>query len=99
MKVLIAFVFLALVGAGCKQKVISGPELKKKLIETMQDHLDKTAQAGVQFQVKDVSYFPEAKSKSYTCEFQVHMHAGKVDTVGSMRAIISNDFKTVDRTR
>jgi len=99
MKVFIAFVFLALVGAGCKQKVISGPELKKKLIETMQDHLDKTAQPGVQFQVKDVNYFPEAKTKSYTCDFQVHMRTANVDTVGTMRAIISNDFKTVDRTR
>lgn len=81
----------------CKQKVLSGVDLQNKLVSTMQDFLDKTPQPGTTFKVKDVIYYTDVKKKSYDCEFQVNMHSDNKDTVGTMMAIISNDFKKVDR--
>ena len=92
------FLFTTLITA-CKQKVLSGPQLDNKIIATMQDYLEKNAQPGVAFKVKDVTYYTDASIKSYRCEFHVAMHSDKLDTVGTMAAIISNDFKKVSRLR
>jgi hypothetical protein len=81
----------------CKQKVLSGPELEKKLVQTMQDYLDSTAKPGVVFRVKDIVYFPDKQKRQYNCEFHVNMRTQKSDTVGTMTANISNDFKKVKR--
>ena len=99
MKYFFTFVLFIVIAAGCKRKVLSGVELQNKLVETMQDYLDKDAKPGVQFKVKDVTYFPVVKSKSYLCEFHVDMRTNNTDTVGTMKATISNDFKKVERTR
>ena len=92
------FLFTTLITA-CKQKVLSGPQLDNKIIATMQDYLEKNAHPGVAFKVKDVTYFTDASIKSYRCEFHVEMRSDKLDTVGTMAAIISNDFKKVNRQR
>lgn len=91
---LIAF-FLAI--AGCKPKVLSGAELETKLISTMDDYLHKTLQPGVSYKIKDVTYYPEAETKNYLCQFNVNMHFQNKDTTGIVIATISNDFKTVER--
>ena len=85
--------------AACKQKELSGAKLEKKLIETMQDFLDKTHKPGVTFKVKDVSFFPEEKYKDYICNFHVNMHTDKNDSIGVMVAVIPNDFSKVNRTQ
>lgn len=83
----------------CKQKVLTGVELQNKLIETMQNFLNKEDNAGFQFHVKDVNYFADVKGKAYVCVFHVNMHSANADTVGSMTAVISNDFEKVERKR
>jgi hypothetical protein len=85
------------IAVACKQKILSGPELEKKLIETMQNYLDKTAKPGVSFKVKDVVYFTDPLKKLYNCEFHVRMLQGSTDTIGIMTADIPNNFKEVKR--
>lgn len=97
MKYFLAVVLITALGTACKQKVLSGEALKNKLIETMQDHLDKEAHPGIKFKVRDVNYFPEAAKKYYDCEFHVDMRTDKTDTIGVMTAHITNDFKKVVR--
>jgi hypothetical protein len=97
MKYFFTFVFLLALCTGCKQKVLSGAELEKKLVKTMQDFLDKESHPGVAFTVKDVSYFPDKNKKRYDCAFHVNMHTDRTDTIGTMTANISNDFKKVER--
>ncbi len=97
MKYFISLIFLFILGIACKQKVLSGPALEKKLVETMQDYLDKTAKPGVVFKVKDVNFYADKTKKEYNCEFHVNMHKGNIDTVGIMTADIPNDFKEVKR--
>jgi hypothetical protein len=83
----------------CKQKVLSGAELENKLIKTMQGYLDKEANTGVTYSVKDVNYYADKIKKQYNCEFHVHVHANKdnFDTTGIMKANIPNDFSKVER--
>ena len=97
MRYLISFIFLLTVATACKQKILSGPELEKKLVETMQDYLDKTAKPGVSFKVKNVTYFTDSLKKEYNCEFHVEMLQGAIDTTGVMTADIPNNFKEVKR--
>jgi hypothetical protein len=91
--------FLFTLGTACKGKVLSGEKLEKKLIETMQEHLDKNAKQGVSYRVKDVVFYPDKGTKQYICNFHVQMHAPTTDTTGVMSAIIPNDFSRVARTQ
>jgi hypothetical protein len=97
MKYFLSFIFLLTIATACKQKVLTGPELEKKLKETMQKYLDKTANPGVHFKVKDVTYFTDSLKKQYNCEFHVEMLHGSLDTTGVMTADIPNNFKEVKR--
>ena len=97
MKYFFTLVLLLAFLAGCKQKILSGADLEKKLIETMQDYLDKTAKPGSAFKVKDVSFYGDKTRKEYICDFQVSMHTNKIDTTGIMTAVIPNDFSKVER--
>src|SRR5438128_7111240 len=99
MKYLFTIVLLLAVFLGCKPRVISGAELNDKLIETMTDYLHKTLQPGVEFKIKDVVYYPEAREKLYVCQFHVNMHFNNKDTTGIVAATISNDFQEVKRTQ
>jgi hypothetical protein len=99
MKYIFILVLLFAIGTGCKQKVLSGPELQNKLIETMQEYLNNETKPGAEFKVKDVNYYPEKATKSYDCEFRVNMRMNGKDTVGTMTASISNDFKKVERKK
>ena len=91
--------FLLVLSSACKPKILSGTELENKLIETMKDHLHKTLQPGVEFTIKDVTYYPEKNKKLYICQFHVNMHYGQRDTTGIIAATISNDFSKVVRTQ
>ncbi len=97
MKYFFTLVLLMALGTGCKQKLLSGAELEKKLVKTMQDFLDKESHPGVSFTVKDVNYFPDKNKKEYYCSFHVNMRTDRADTIGTMTANISNDFKKVER--
>jgi len=98
MKYFFILIFLSCLIIGCKQKILSGAKLENKLIETMQDYLDKEPHPGnVVFKVKNVSFYPEKEKKYYICQFNVDMHTDKVDTTGIMTAIIPNDFSKVER--
>jgi hypothetical protein len=97
MKYLFTFMLLLAFIAGCKPRVISGVELETKLKETMQNYLDTTLRPEAKATIKDVVYFPERSKSSYICEFHVNLHFGNRDTTGVMTAIISNDFKKVER--
>ena len=99
MKYFFILVFFIALGAGCKQKILSGTELENKLIKTMQDYLNKNAKPGVVYTVKDVTFYTEKRKKEYNCEFHVNMRADKIDTTGTMAANISNDFNKVERKR
>jgi len=87
------------VAIACKQKVISGPELEKKLMKTMQDYLEETGKKDAVYKVQDVIYYADQERKLYLCEFRVNVKASDVnlDTTGIMRADIPNDFSKVMR--
>lgn len=99
MRLLLLSLILLIAGTGCKQKIISGPELEKKLIRTMQDYLEKTGKSDAVYKVEDVTFFPDQERKLYICEFRVNVKASDVhvDTTGIMRANIPNDFSKVVR--
>src|SRR4029078_666846 len=90
---------LLMIATACKQKVISGAELEKKLIKTMQNYLDKTGKSDAVYKVEDVTFFADREKKLYNCEFHVNVKASdvKLDTTGIMRADIPNDFSKVLR--
>ena len=92
------FVF-AFLFTGCQPKVLSGPALEQKLVETMNNYLDSTLKPGVHATVKDVVYYPEPSKKLYHCQFHVNMQLGNKDTTGIVAGTISNDFKTITRTQ
>jgi hypothetical protein len=92
-------ILLFALGTGCKPKILSGPALQNKLIETMDDYLHKTLKPGVQVTIKDVVYYPEKTEKLYVCQFHVIMHYGQKDTAGIVAATITNDFSKVTRTQ
>ena len=93
------FIILLFATAACKQKVLKGPELENKLIETMQDYLDETGNPGAVYKVEDVNFFADAEKKLYLCEFHVNVKAtaANLDTTGVMKADIPNDFSKVMR--
>ncbi len=99
MKYFFTFILLLTLGTGCKPKVLSGAALQNKLIEVMNDYLHKTLESGVEFTIKDVSYYPQVEEKNYLCQFHVNMHFMNKDTTGIVSATISNDFKKVERTQ
>lgn len=97
MKYIFCFSFVIILSNGCKPKVLSGVDLENKLKETMATHLDKVPHPGIEFKVKSVTYFPETDKKDYICQFEVDMQYKDRDTIGMMKAVISNDFKDVQR--
>ena len=97
MKIFLTFITILFLSTGCKPKVLSGQELKNKLVETMDGYLHKTLQPGITYSIKDVAFYPEADKMQYRCEFTVTMNIGNRDTTGIVSATISNDFKKVDR--
>ncbi|HEY5462700.1 MAG TPA: hypothetical protein VIJ95_05535 [Hanamia sp.] len=99
MKYFFTFILLLFLGIGCKPKVLSGKELHDKLVETMDDYLQKNLKPGISFTIKELVYYPEVNKKLYDCKFYVYMHSNTVDTTGIMFATITNDFKEVVRTQ
>jgi len=99
MRSFFTLIILLTVVTACKQKVISGPELEKKLIKTMQDHLEETGKKDAVYKVQDVTFYADKERKLYLCEFHVNVKASDahVDTTGIMRADIPNDFSKVMR--
>jgi hypothetical protein len=97
MRYFFALLLSIILQLNCKPKVLSGSDLEEKLIETMQDHLDKSAKPGVSYKVEDVTFYTEKGAEQYICDFHVHMHADRVDTTGVMTAVIPNDFSKVER--
>jgi len=99
MRSFFTLIILLTVATACKQKVISGAELEKKLIKTMQDHLEETGKKDAVYKVQDVTFFADKERKLYICEFHVNVKASdvNVDTTGVMRADIPNDFSKVMR--
>jgi hypothetical protein len=98
MKYIVVLFFCVVFGSACKQKVLSGAELDKKLIETMQTYLDNQNKVGTTYTVKDVNYYTDKSKKEYNCEFHVQMHtSNNFDTSGVMKANIPNDFSKVVR--
>jgi hypothetical protein len=74
-------------------------ELKDKLKSAMTDFLYKGVNydsAKVKFRVQDVVYYED--KNTYDCQFKVWMHENDKDTIGTMFAFVSKDFKTVKRT-
>jgi len=97
MRCFFILVAILIIDGGCKPKVLSGAELDKKLIKTMQGYLDKEAKPGVIYKVQDVTYYSDKEKKQYNCEFHVNMRKDKIDTTGIMTANIPNDFSKVER--
>ena len=65
----------------------------------MNDYLKKTKKPGIEFTVKDVTYYTDVAKKLYICQFNVNMHYMNKDTIGVMNATISNDFSEVKRSQ
>ena len=97
MKYIFILLFPIILSIGCKPKVLSGIDLENKLKETMAAHLDKVPHPGIEFKIKNVTYFPETDKKDYICQFEVDMQYKDRDTTGIMKAVITNDFKDVQR--
>ncbi len=99
MRPFFALIILLTIATACKQKVISGAELEKKLIQTMQDHLKKTGKKDAVYKVQDVTFFADKERRLYICEFHVNVKASDshLDTTGIMKADIPNDFSEVMR--
>ena len=98
MKYFFSLILLLALVAGCKQKILEGKELENKLKKTMTDYLHKTLKPGTEFEIKEMSYYPEKKKEMFICTFHVDMHTGNRDTSGIMTAFISKDFSKVERT-
>ena len=81
----------------CKQKVLSGKELEDKLKETMTEYLHKTMRAGTEVKVEDMTWYADKERRIYICDFKVNVHTATSDTIGVMRATISQDFNKVER--
>ena len=97
MKYIPAIVLVLLLSAGCKQKELTYQQVENKLIKTMNEYLNKNKEGKVEFRVKEVVFFPE--TNRYLCEFKVNMKTATMDTIGTMKARISRDFKDVERTQ
>ena len=97
MKYLFHLLFAAAIIIGCKETKSAEEELESKLMQTMKEHLDKNARPGVVSTVKDVLY--DDRNKYYYCEFHVNLRSADKDTTGTMVALISKDFKTVERSQ
>ena len=92
--------FCSIVIAACNANPASAPEdMETKLKSTMTDYLYKSVNydsSKVKYHIENVYYFDD-KIK-YICEFKVMMMpAGGRDTVGTMKAFVSKDFKKVSR--
>ena len=97
MKYLPVIVLVLVLAAGCEQKQLTYEQVESKLIKAMNEYLNKTGDGKVQFKVKEVVFFPE--TNRYLCEFKVNMKIANLDTIGTMKARISKDFKDVERTQ
>ena len=97
MKTLVRIGLVLLLSVGCKQKELTYQQVENKLIKTMNEYLNKDRDGKVQFRVTDVVFFPE--TNRYLCEFKVNMKTATMDTIGTMKARISRDFKDVERTQ
>ena len=83
----------------CRRK-LNPEEVKKELANAMlsnlwNDHQKDTT--NVKYEILKVTYF--AERTFYRCEYKVHMHilTTGYDTIGTMTASISKDFKIVKR--
>lgn len=98
LSVLFVIVLIAACNATSSQEV-TPEELQKKLISAMTDYLYKAVDydsSKVKYHIENVIYFDD-KIK-YICEFKVNMMpTGGRDTVGTMKAFVSKDFKKVGR--
>lgn len=98
LSVLFVIVLTAACNATSSQEV-TPEELQKKLISAMTDYLYKAVDydsSKVKYHIENVIYFDD-KIK-YICEFKVNMiPTGGRDTVGTMKAFVSKDFKKVGR--
>ncbi len=78
---------------------LSPKEVEQKLKTAMNDYLYKSVNydsSKVKYRVQNVVYFND--KDYYDCEFKVFMSVtGGKDSIGSMNARISKDFKTVLR--
>ena len=97
MKYLTGIVLVLMLSAGCKQKQLTYEQVERKLMKAMNEYLNKNKDGKVQFTVKEVAFFQE--TNRYLCEFKVNMKTATLDTIGTMKARISRDFKKVERTQ
>jgi hypothetical protein len=97
MKYFFILIFSLLLSAGCKEKKATEAELEKKLMQTMNDYLNKNSKGKTLFTVKEVLFDP--RKGYYYCEFRVNMHDDTKDTTGTMTALISNDFADIQRSQ
>ena len=88
---------IILLSAGCKQKELSGKELEDKLKATMTEHLQKRLRPGTNFEIKNMTYYPDKIKNCFICVFDVRVKSANSDTTGIMKAFISPDFKKVER--
>ena len=97
MRYVFSLLLVIAITAGCNDNKSSEEELENKLMQTMKDYLDKNSKLGVITTVKDVIF--DDRNKYYYCEFHVNMHSANKDTTGTMVALISKDFQTVERSQ
>lgn len=97
MKYLLPLLFILLMSAGCKQKPLTEAQVENKLKKTMNDYLGKNGRTKVVFTVKNVIYYSD--KEYYYCEFKVNMRDDNKDSTGTMTAIISSDFSTVESSQ
>jgi len=102
MKRLIPILSLIFVFA-CNNNASSEDEMQEKLKSTMLNFLYEKIAHNDSSKVKykiigDVIYYDDDVTHYYDCEFKVRMSLpGRKDTVGTMGAYISKDFKEVQR--
>ncbi len=95
-KIAVLILLTVAVLTGC---VAKGDAIKKQLIRSMEENLNKTAERSTHasFEVLDVNYFDD--KVSYQCEFKVRMKEDGRDTTGVMAAQVSRDYREIKRKR
>lgn len=74
-------------------------KLKTSMLNFLYEKIAHNDSSKVKYKiVGDVAYYDDKLTNYYDCEFKVRMSLpGRKDTIGTMGAYISKDFKTVKR--
>lgn len=100
-----SILFICLMMSMACHKKLSKEEIESELVKTMSSYLNNQPKSitTIGFDVQSVTFFEE--KNVYLCEFKIHMKGKntndssikKIDTTGTMKAIIDKNFILIKR--